>query len=271
MVECPECGGERLQVFARGDFARARRCERCSPRGGCCDDGFVVARDERGQLVARPCPTCRAVDRRVELFDRAKLPARYADATLASFRPLTGLREAAKDAFLFAREFEPGRPGLLYYGPVGRGKTHLVVGILRYLLVHRGVEARFVEFMHLLSDLRATFDGGNSEAVMQPLVDVPVLAVDELGKGRSAARTNQFATPEVSEWVQGVLDQLISRRYNAKRTTLFTTNYYPGPPVEGQQSLEDRVGARIYSRLAEMCQPVHVNTPEDYRLRGGPA
>src|SRR5258707_212674 len=65
------------------------------------------------------------------------------------------------------------------------------------------------------------------------------------------------------------LDELISRRYNAGRTTLFGTNYSLRPPDRARapyvssedlkqagkesQLLYDRVGDRIYSRLCEMC------------------
>ena len=70
-------------------------------------------------------------------------------------------------------------------------------------------------------------------------------------------------------------DEIISRRYNTMRCTLTTTNYLPQastgapPPNHGQdnptpQSLGDRVGARVYSRLTQMCAFVEVGGV-DYR------
>ena len=73
-----------------------------------------------------------------------------------------------------------------------------------------------------------------------------------------------------------VLDELISKRYNAERTTLFTTNYMIEAGAKGQipqasnqkglESLQDRVGARIHSRLMEMCDPIRLSGRDFRRL-----
>ena len=68
-------------------------------------------------------------------------------------------------------------------------------------------------------------------------------------------------------WELGIVDQLISRRYNAGRIVLATTNYEPEAwqPQTGKkidQSLEDRVGRRILSRMTEMCDVVEVRGPD---------
>ncbi|MCB9522735.1 MAG: ATP-binding protein [Myxococcales bacterium] len=243
--ECPTCGDERLVIGTQGALAVARRCPTCRATCPLCEDvGFRYQVDPAsGYEAVVPC-SCTAVDRRIEQFNRATLPARYAEATLANFQPGRdkGLRNARHKASTFALEFVTGARGLLYHGPCGTGKTHLMVAILRHLAVKRGVGVRFIEFMHLLADLKARF--GDPNRVGDPLADlvyVPVLAVDELGKGRG------------TDWELGVLDELISKRYNAGRTTLFTTNFSPSL-TEGRDSLRERVGERIYSRLVEMCE-----------------
>jgi len=90
-----------------------------------------------------------------------------------------------------------------------------------------------------------------------------VLAIDELGKGRN------------TEFEGTVLDELVSRRYNAGRTILATTNYTPGVSqgiatpefATGKRpALIDRVGDRVYSRLVEMCSMVQIEG-EEYRLK----
>ncbi|PYS72201.1 MAG: hypothetical protein DMF73_08870, partial [Acidobacteria bacterium] len=57
-------------------------------------------------------------------------------------------------------------------------------------------------------------------------------------------------------------------RYNDKRLTIFTTNYSDkrkndADPIE---SLEDRIGVALRSRLYEMCRTVELEG-EDYRKR----
>ena len=68
----------------------------------------------------------------------------------------------------------------------------------------------------------------------------------------------------------GVLDEIVSVRYNAGRPTLFATNY-PRPGTigwefksDGQsaENLEQRIGPRIFSRLHEMCDLIDVDGPD---------
>ena len=86
-----------------------------------------------------------------------------------------------------------------------------------------------------------------------------MLAIDEIGKG---GKNREFE--------QGVLDEILSVRYNAGRPTLLATNY-PRPDTDhwqfkadGQsaENLEQRVGPRIFSRLHELCDLIDVNGPD---------
>lgn len=253
--ECADCSGEFMWIRVERDHLRATPCDCGHPCDTCGDTGYLHNIDERGYSQVKPCRR-ELLDRRATWLTDAHLPGRYLEATLQTFQPRNRkLQHARSQAFRFASGFEPGIPGLLWYGGCGTGKTHLMVAVLRYLIVRRGVRARFVEFVHLLADLRATFDGGGVSMadLMTPLAQVPVLAIDELGKGRG------------SEWEQQVIDELVTRRYNARRTTLFTTNYYPEGAAKGDlPSLADRLGERVYSRLREMCLPAALSG-DDFR------
>ena len=83
--------------------------------------------------------------------------------------------------------------------------------------------------------------------MINPLIDTEVLVIDELGKGRA------------NEWELGVLDQLISKRYNSTKDTIITTNYITKDinlkyNRDSKEILEFRVGDRIASRLFDMCE-----------------
>lgn len=261
---CEKCQDKGYLVRPVGEYAVAERCEcrvQCARCGG---SGRVLAMVDGLQVMGR-CACQRLLDR-VGLWNSAAVPARHAGSTLESYSA-GALRHKDHEKFQALTELsrwkesfkgEGGARGLVLYGAVGRGKTHLLVSLLRVLIFDQGVSARFIEFSRLLGILKEAYDKGQSDrSVMNELVSVPLLAIDELGKGR------------LSDWELTVVDELISRRYNAMATTLGTTNYPPnaatgeGPPNLAQgvrltQSLGDRVGDRVYSRLAEMCDFVEV-------------
>jgi DNA replication protein DnaC len=149
--------------------------------------------------------------------------------------------------------YVPNGAGLVLHGKVGTGKTHLMSAILRRLCLENGVQARFVDFTHLLSDIKQGYDRGRGQSdVLAPVTQIPVLGIDELGKGLT------------TDWQASILDEVISRRYNNRLTTYFTTNLQL--PDQGytadRGTLNERIGERIYSRLKQMCIFVHVVGPD---------
>jgi DNA replication protein DnaC len=82
--------------------------------------------------------------------------------------------------------------------------------------------------------------------------------------------------------------QIINKRYNDKKLTIFTTNYLDEPFAEAagadwegkrtfskkanaerireMTTLEDRIGTRLRSRLYEMCHELRIEG-QDYRKR----
>lgn len=270
---CDSCDSSRYVIETRGDESIARRCEACFETCPACDgSGFEYFMDNQGYQYVRKCELCGPLDVRIEAFNGAHLPRKYAyNTAFEDFvrtdergRPVGNLREVHLKLYEFANGFTPEDRGFLLHGSVGTGKTHLMATVVRYLTIEKGIATRFIEFSHLLSSLREQFDKGRGEgAILGPLTHVPVLAIDELGKGRN------------NEWQAQVIDELISKRYNSGLTTLFTTNY----PIEEQkpsssdgradmrskltlETLRERVGERIYSRLYEMSDFVEIEAPD---------
>jgi len=272
---CPSCRGAGYLVEqVLGSAARARRCSCQSECPRCHETGFVLIAAGASN-VAQTC-SCRHLDERIALFNQVGIPAAVANASFESFGAWSPQAMQAKTvAEDFARKFRRDQPtkGFLLYGRPGAGKTHLIVATLRYLALEKGMGGRYVEFMLLLSDIKAGFDGGRSHMdILRPLLSVPVLAIDELGKERG------------TEWERSMLDELISRRFNSGLATLFATNYFLEPRVVPEQpggyrntksadfqreaesmTLSQRMGDRIFSRLNEMCTFVKLDPGMDLR------
>ncbi|MBM4352755.1 MAG: ATP-binding protein [Deltaproteobacteria bacterium] len=265
---CARCEGSGYLLGTDGEHASARRCACMTPCSRCGGSHLLVTRDEKGNNLAVRC-ACDQLDRRIQLFNDARVPARFSGSFIEDLVETHRTQKEVKYALLKHRDaYQPGDSGFLLWGEPGVGKTHLLCGLASYLTLERGISVRFIDFVRLIMDLKAAYNEGRWDSeVLTPLLSAQVLIIDELGKGRA------------SDYEGTVLDQLISNRYNSRRTLHCSSNY---PPVEpprspsgvsytdaGQallaQTLKDRVGERIFSRLHEMCRLMRVEG-EDFRM-----
>jgi DNA replication protein DnaC len=245
---------------------------------GCGGSGMVFV--QRGEDRYMTDCICR-VQKRVEGYlNRAQIPERYRTKTLDSFNAIGGhesLGRALGSARRFVEEYPVGTEGrgVLMVGTVGIGKTHLAVGMLRELVLRKGARGRFCDFRELLNQVKRTFsDKAKSEAeILDPIFGADILVLDELG------------AVQATDWTFDAVERIINGRYNDNKTTLITTNLPNLPPggsaldagavdygraaaaVRGE-TLGDRIGARMHSRLQEMCQIVEMRG-DDYRAKKG--
>ena len=278
-VGCDACGFAGYHKVARGEMAAAELCN-CVKACSICGGSGSVSKVIDGYRDSVPCE-CAPVRRAAHLYNQAQIPARYRDKEIGAYVHHGGNQSRIKTLLAqYLEDFQPDKParGLLITGRPGTGKTHLICALLGYLTLEDHVACRYVDFFHLIERLKGTFNKKTSwdgreeietqESIIEPLVNVPVLAIDELGKGKG------HATP----WELSIVDQLISRRYNAGRVVIATSNFKPSaasPDVDAASeyavaapagSLDEKVGVRIVSRLRETCDFHHIEGP-DYRGR----
>ena len=228
------------------------RCERCN------DTGWVIEGEE-----AFRCD-CYESLRQDILLSQANVPDRYSHCSLLGFEvsnnsSLLRARDVAMD---FVRSYPMRRDGLLFMGGCGVGKTHIAVGIIKDI-ISKSVPCLFVDFRALLGEIKETYSdpkGETSESdVLEPVLETDVVVLDDLGAER------------ISEWVRDKLGFIINHRYNHKKAMILTTNYVDAAAKKSSltratETLQDRIGVRLRSRLYEMCKLVEIKA-DDYRLR----
>jgi DNA replication protein DnaC len=154
-------------------------------------------------------------------------------------------------------------------GSIGTGKTHLAVGILKELIASRSCNCLFCDYRELLKQIQNSYNDSVQATELQvlgPVFEAEVLVLDELGAVKP------------SEWVWDTVSLILNTRYNDNRTTIITTNFADEPAAgvsrtlssaraaTREESLGDRIGERMRSRLHEMCRIVKMEGP-DFRQK----
>lgn len=241
-------------------------CPRC---GGA---GVRVLSNPGGGSTIETCE-CQIEQRVARLMKRAGIPARYEHCSLDSYEPgFQGADRSLSAAHLMARRFVDGYPattsgrGLLLTGSIGVGKTHLAVGILQALILEKAVRGLFCDYRELLKEIQNSYNpqvATTEMEILRPIFDAEVLVLDELGAAKP------------TDWVWDTVALVLNTRYNDQRTTIITTNYADLPPGgvpngngasrgPREETLGDRIGERMRSRLAEMCVLIEMRG-DDFR------
>jgi DNA replication protein DnaC len=280
-ADCPICQGSGWKVVERTTAgAQALAADKPGASTG-----------EPKMVWAIPCD-CTASDRAERVLSRTRVPERYLHCDFENYETdneienvsreqLAGWGRSLAQAKLvvqrFAQEFSPIREmqsehGLLLMGPCGVGKTHLAVAALKEITL-RGHSGLFYDYRELLKQIQDSYNPENQATemgVLEPVLRAEILVLDDIGSSKP------------SLWALETVGHVLNTRYNEKRVTLLTTNFLdsetaangaasaPNPRVVGmrapaiEDSLTERVGKRIRSRLYEMCRTVEILAP-DYR------
>ena len=247
---------------------------------------------EPKMVWAVPCD-CTTGDRSERALQRARVPERYRHCDFENYETDNDIENVSREQMAawnrslgqakfvvqrFAEEFTPvadmrTEHGLLLMGPCGVGKTHLAVSAMKSIVL-RGHSGLFYDYRELLKAIQDSYNPESQAtemSVLEPVLKAEILVLDDVGSSKP------------SPWALETVGHMLNTRYNEKRVTLLTTNFLDSDaaaevqrmarrqhvlrecarlPIE--DSLTERVGKRIRSRLYEMCRTVEIYAA-DYR------
>jgi DNA replication protein DnaC len=169
--------------------------------------------------------------RATETTDR-RIPPRYRSA-MASH----------PDVVSWCESYGLGASSLLILGVTGAGKTYEAYGAIRSLAAKGSLaEWASITAPDLYARLRP-HEGTDAETEFRRYADVPLLLLDDLGAAKN------------SEFTEEITYRLIGHRYDLMTPCLVTSNV---PTAQ----LGNLLGARVASRLREMCKFVTMSGPD---------
>lgn len=140
--------------------------------------------------------------------------------------------------------------GLLLWGDVGTGKS-FVAACIANALIEAGTPVLMTNFSKILNQMGAMYSDERYQYIAS-FSHFPLLIIDDLG----IERNTEYAL----EQVYAVIDE----RYKSGLPVIITTNL----TISELRNPEDVAHARIYSRILEMCTPVHVGGSDRRRSIG---
>lgn len=164
------------------------------------------------------------------IIGQSGLGRRFLNRTFESFKPTPQTRggyEFAKgyaEGFLILKDDQTSQEknGMLIYGSMGTGKTHLAAAVATSLM-RQGVPVVFATMIDLLAKIKDSFDrisGAKEEDILRLYKTCDLLIIDDLGK------------EQPTEWALTKIYQIINARYEDYKPVIITTNYAPEELVE---------------------------------------
>lgn len=206
-ITCSKCGTPR--IFVRKEFAH--RCM-CACQSMDYDKKYQKDREVQHQKSIK------------YMQEHSLLGERYRDVRFKNTK--TGTNETFDNAFTRCRRYcdicdEVLDKGLsIYiYGDKGVGKTHLTACMVNEL-IYSGKQVLFTNFFEISKFIRNTYSARSVSEVeyIENLATIDFLFLDDIG-------TEILVKSDVDNWLQGIIFDVINKRYNNKKPTVFTSNH----------------------------------------------
>lgn len=138
--------------------------------------------------------------------------------------------------------------GIYIYGNSGTGKTHLTACICNEL-INQYRQCLFTNFFEISKLIRSTWGRNNAEAesIIKKIGEVDFLFIDDLG-------TEALLKNGEDNWLQEQVFDIVNKRYNNLKPTIFSSNHSLNDLIEKRGMLEktvDRIGemSTIYIKV----------------------
>lgn len=136
-------------------------------------------------------------------------------------------------------EFRKEGKGLLLYGTVGTGKSHIAACIAN-ALISAEKKVLMTNFTTIVNTLQNSFEGRTE--YIESLNRYSLLIIDDLGVERQ------------SEYMQENVYNIIDARYRSGLPMIITTNL----TAEEMKNPKEIGKSRIYDRILEKCHPIPI-------------
>ena len=237
--------------------AKSTRTRRADSEPGSIGGELATIVDRLGRRLRERTPDEPAVDpqhaariaraERLAEF-RAGVGARYADATLDGYRcEHAGQREVVDTLRRYVagwRDHHRHGRGIFAVGPVGTGKTHLLIGTAREIVARNGTRARRVSGARLYHEARVYMGREEGEWIGRYLY-TPILLIDDPIPPTGTLTDHQATT----------LQLIVDERSDHRRPTWVTVN------VADETEAIRRLGAPIVDRLIDGAVMIRCGWP----------
>ena len=145
--------------------------------------------------------------------------------------------------------------GMYIYGDSGTGKTHLTACMCNELMSQLK-QCLFTNFFEISKLIQSTWNGNDDSAVIiKRICDVDFLFLDDLG-------TEILTKGGEDNWLQGQVFDIINKRYNNKKPTIFSSNYSMNELIKDRGMMKKTV-----DRIGEMSTAMIKLSGDSYRRK----
>lgn len=245
-----------------GGFSSEQKEFSCATHGAYMS---TVIRINGVAVTENRCPVCEEIERKAQAeaearmqaeieakrkqdaieaaFARSAIPSDYRNKSFDNFVATTdNQRSAVNLCKQFVRGWEKAKKGgygLLMFGGVGTGKTHLSCAILSDLTP--SVAGLYTRTADLVRVVRSTWKKDSEESefdAVRKFVDIDLLVIDEVGVQSGSANEQQ------------ILFSILDARLAENRPTILLSNLSPS-------QLVPVLGERLVDRIKAKCVPFH--------------